>query len=160
MAHFDTVVIDGKLRVVDFCKNMFYKNYILGSSYYECPYANLERISDITIADAWGDREHSYFNDDRGGSLVIVNTSKGNELFETGRRDTEVVPVEISNFLQPNLREPSKRPITRDEFCNDYFSYGFEHVSKLYGMNNINGKAICTMKRILGVTGTTRIIKK
>ena len=43
-----------------------------------CKYAKLPRIGDITLADYWNcDRKIEKYNEDRGVSLVVLNTEKG-----------------------------------------------------------------------------------
>ena len=56
--------------------NAFSKGYMFMESCYKCPYAKLERISDITMADFWGIGKHGRpFKKDvvSGVSLVIDN---------------------------------------------------------------------------------------
>lgn len=58
---------------------LFYKHIIIRKSCGKCPYANMKRPSDITLADFWGwERTDTEINkDDKGVSLVLVNTEKG-----------------------------------------------------------------------------------
>ena len=41
---------------------MFYEHTFLREACYVCPYKNLQRISDISIADAWGVRAQMHPN--------------------------------------------------------------------------------------------------
>lgn len=50
-------------------------------SCFHCQYKTQERVSDITIGDFWGLNDPEW-DDDRGTSLVFINTRKGRELFE------------------------------------------------------------------------------
>lgn len=161
MAHFETVIIKGRIRVADYYRAIFYKHYSLRPSCFSCPYANTNRVSDITIADAWGvDRKYSYFNDDKGVSLVILNTDKGVSYFEKARKNLEAVEVDLNDFMQPNLRAPSKTPADRVKFWNDFVEHGFDFVSKRYGDNTLNGNIKSITKRILGITGLTKEVKR
>ncbi|MBE5875879.1 MAG: coenzyme F420 hydrogenase [Lachnospiraceae bacterium] len=161
MSHFETVVINGKRRVADYYRAIFYKHYSLRPSCYQCPYSNIERKSDITIADAWGiDAQNADFNDDRGCSLVILNTEKGKTIFDAVKDELEVREVDIKQFMQPNLVKPSFRPSNREQFWIDFFEEGFEFVSQKYGDNTLKGKAISYVKRVLGVTHMTKYVKK
>ena len=100
-----------------------------------CHYTNLQRPSDITLADFWGwERNVPGMNDDdKGISLVLLNTKKGEELFEKVCQRIEIREVDINNCLQPNLRNPSKVHKQRDLFENDYKKKGFLFVDKKYG---------------------------
>ena len=161
MAHFESIIINGHKRVADYYRAIFYKHYSLRPSCFQCPYANIDRIADITIADAWGiDRKHSYFNDDKGVSLVILNTGKGVSCFEKAKDDLEVVEVKSDDYMQPNLREPSKAPSNRVKFWDDFVEHGFGFVSWKYGDNTLKGNVKSIIKQILGITGLTKAIKK
>ena len=52
--HWETVTINGKEHDSQVYMKMFYEHTFLREACYVCPYKNLQRISDISIADAWG----------------------------------------------------------------------------------------------------------
>ena len=61
----------------------FLRNYILRPSCYSCPTRNISSGSDITLGDFWGiDKCYPNFDDDKGVSLVIINSKKGLDVFE------------------------------------------------------------------------------
>ena len=50
---------------------------------YECPFKSCKSQSDITIADYWGINVlHPEMDDDKGTSMVYINTSKGADFFD------------------------------------------------------------------------------
>ena len=50
---------------------------------YECPFKSCKSQSDITIADYWGiDKLHPEMDDDKGTSMVFINTTKGKTYFD------------------------------------------------------------------------------
>lgn len=100
-----------------------------------CPYTNTKRPSDITIADFWGwEKTDSDINkDDKGVSLVLVNTEKGRELFEAVKERMTVIPAKLEDCLQPNLQHPSVIHPQRMSFECDYERKGFLYVMKKYG---------------------------
>ena len=63
----------------------FRNNSTLRLSCYNCQYKNIDRISDITIADFWGIGKDTpfYHNINKGISLVIINNQKGFNIFNT-----------------------------------------------------------------------------
>ena len=161
MAHFESVIINGRIRVADYYRAIFYKHYSLRPSCFDCPYANTNRKADITIADAWGvDRKHYFFNDDKGVSLVILNTEKGVSYFERAKEQLEIIEVQLDEYMQPNLRNPSNRPDDREGFWNDFVERGFEYISYKYGDNTLKGNIKSIIKRTLGRTRLTRLVKK
>lgn len=100
-----------------------------------CHFTNTKRPSDITIADFWGwEKTDPKFNaDNKGVSLVLLNTEKGRKLFENVRDRMNVVPAELDNCLQPNMLHPSEIHPKRDDFEVDYTKYGFKYVMCKYG---------------------------
>lgn len=114
---------------------LFYKHIMFRPSCGKCHYTNTKRPSDITIADYWGwEKTDSNINaDDKGVSLVLVNTEKGRELFEAVKDRMMVVPAKLENCLQPNLQHPSVIHPKRMKFEQDYQHKGFEYVMKRYG---------------------------
>lgn len=101
----------------------------------KCHFTNTKRPSDITIADYWGwERTDTEFNkDDKGVSLILVNTNKGHEIFNTIKDSITVIPAKIANCLQNNLQRPSLLHPKRMTFENEYTKKGFEYVMKRYG---------------------------
>lgn len=113
----------------------FYKHIMFRHSCGVCPYTNTRRPSDITLADFWGwEKTDPTFNaDDKGVSLVLINTEKGRKLFEDVKDNMNIIPVKLENCLQPNLQHPSIIHPKRMAFERDYARKGFEYVMKKYG---------------------------
>lgn len=58
----------------------------LGEACYNCPHASGPRVSDMTLADFWGARYlHPEWDDARGISLVLANSSRGEALLNECR---------------------------------------------------------------------------
>lgn len=114
----------------------FYKHILFRQSCGVCPYTNTQRPSDITIADFWGwEKTDSEINkDDKGISLILVNTEKGQEIFDAVKDCMIVIPAKLENCLQTNLQKPSDIHPKRMEFEKDYAQYGFERTFKKYAL--------------------------
>ena len=92
--------INGKKYYKNDSVDPYYNSFIKGYTYreccYECKYANKNRIADITLGDFWGiEEEHPNLANNYGNSLIIVNTKKGQELFELIK---ENIKYEESNY--------------------------------------------------------------
>lgn len=62
----------------------FLQNIILRPSCYNCPAKQGKSLSDITLADFWGIQNVApEMNDDKGVSLIIINTEKGKEFYHS-----------------------------------------------------------------------------
>ena len=114
---------------------LFYQHIMFRHSCGKCHYANTRRPSDITIADFWGwEKTDPNINaDDKGVSLILVNTEKGRKLFEQIKGKMNIVPAQLENCLQPNLRHPSIMNPKTIDFERDYQMHGFEYIMKKYG---------------------------
>ena len=139
---------------------LFYQHIMFRHSCGKCHFTNTKRPSDITIADFWGwEKTAPDINkDDKGVSLILVNTEKGRELFDKIKDRMNVVPANLEDCLQPNLRHPSVIHPKRMAFERDYQRKGFEYVMKKYGKDSVMkkarkfaGKIKRTIKRILGL---------
>lgn len=71
-----------EVLAVDTYMRLFLANICLRPSCHSCRFKDVPRLSDLTIGDAWGIEKHmSDLNDDRGTSVVLVNSQKGNALW-------------------------------------------------------------------------------
>lgn len=138
---------------------LFYKHIMFRHSCGACKYTNLQRPSDVTIADFWGwEKTDSQINaDDKGVSLVLLNTEKGKKLFDAVKGKMKLIPAELENCLQPNLKHPSVIHPKRMQFEDDYKRKGFEYVFYKYGeegwrykVQSFLGKVKRLIKRIIG----------
>lgn len=121
---------------------LFYKHVMLRRSCQKCKYCNLKRPSDISLADFWGwkNTDQDINADDKGLSLVFLNTEKGKILFEKVRERMITIPAELDNCMQPNLKHPTVFDSRRNKFEQDYKNKGFEYVFKKYGENSLNSR--------------------
>lgn len=114
---------------------LFYQHIALRKSCATCFFCNTKRPSDVTLADFWGwEKTNPEINkDDKGVSLVLINTPKGKKIFDDVSRNIEFFTAKLENVLQPNLLHPTKFHYMRPQFEKDYSSKGFVFVGKRYG---------------------------
>ena len=114
--------------------NLFYKELVSRPSCYQCIYANTNRPGDITIADFWGHEKAipDKWDDDKGISLVLVNTKQGMHIWEKAREQMEWVDCTGYPFRHQNMKRPTKKSELYDAFWSDYTSNGFEYCVKKY----------------------------
>lgn len=127
---------------------LFYKHIMFRKSCGKCHFTNLHRPSDITVADFWGwEKTIPTFNaDDKGCSLVLLNTEKGRKLFEAVSESLNTIPSNLDDIMQPNLMHPSVIDPRRDKFEEEYAQKGFKYVFYKYGEDGWRYK-ICAIKR-------------
>lgn len=114
---------------------LFFKHVMLRESCGICHFSNINRPSDITIGDFWGWQKVStkLNSDNKGVSLVFVNTEKGKRLFDDACNDLTTMQVKIEDCMQPNLCQPTIISKQRKDFELYYTQKGFEASLKKYG---------------------------
>ncbi|MBQ4406567.1 MAG: F420H(2):quinone oxidoreductase, partial [Bacteroidales bacterium] len=80
----------------------------------------------------WQRTDMDFNADDKGCSLVLCNTAKGVELFDTIKSKMNVIPAKLENVLQTHLQKPSDFHPKRLDFERDYERKGFEYVWEKY----------------------------
>lgn len=113
---------------------VFYSCCALRPSCHVCPYATIERESDITIGDFWHIEDTiPDFYDPAGNSVFLVHTNQGKDLFEKLK---PVIDYRESNAIQcrqPNLESPTPVSEKRQLFWEDFERQGIEYIMKKYG---------------------------
>lgn len=138
---------------------LYFNHYSIRPSCSICPFANLNRVGDISIGDFWNiEKTHPEFDDDKGVSLVMVNSNKGEELLKTIRGNLTVIQSNERECIQPNLIKPSALSDARDDFWNDFRINGIEHSIKLFTFHGDNDKRIKIERRILRVKNKVKRI--
>lgn len=135
--HTESFVLENNSKVESkLYTNLFYKHIMFRQSCGVCHYTNFKRPSDITIADYWGwqKTDHNINADNKGISLVLLNTDKGYKIFETIKNKyLTTISVKKENCIQPNLQHPSIINVKRLEFEHDYKCKDLQYVIKKYG---------------------------
>ena len=134
-AHKESFELEGGYYTCTYYTYLFYQHIMFRHSCAVCPFTNYIRPSDITIADYWGwERLDKNLNtDDRGVSLVLVNSAKGQDWFEKVNKDIDYVRSDKEKCWQAHLSKPSEMHPNREAFEQDYKLHGFEYVMRKYG---------------------------
>ena len=128
--------------------NLFLKNMCLRPCCYNCQFKKNNSGADITLGDFWGiDKLFPNIDNNKGTSLVIVNTSKGNAFLDTENiiyksvsLDNAILhnPAYTTSVTLPKkrgriFRELKRSPKTLHEFSNDFLRppFLFQVVLKL-----------------------------
>ena len=152
---------NGKKKVADSFRVLFYKNIMLRHSCSVCPYNIMNHKSDVTIADFWGVEEIlPQMDGPEGTSMVICNTSKGQELAGHASDALNIAPAVIDyDFMSrrnPNLVRPARIDKDRMAFENEYARKGFLRVARHWGDLGLRYRLWLIKKFIKGLTGSRR----
>lgn len=141
-AHIETLLFkSGKLVSYDLWSRIFYSHCSMRPACYTCK--KTCHYSDITIGDCWGEKTKDF--DNRGTSIIIINSQKGAELSENIEN---MISIQIEDFMQKPLFEPVKRPENRDFFWELYYNAGFESLIEEFGWISFQRKIRTFIKKI------------
>lgn len=114
---------------------LYFSHYILRPSCFSCRYADLNRAGDITIGDYWGiEKHHPELDDNKGVSLVMVNTDKGHDIIRDIENKCSFTSLNEDECMQPNLKAPAQDYGGRDTFWRAYQKYGLKFAGKRIGL--------------------------
>ena len=130
----------------------FLKNLSLRDSCYNCGFKDKNRISDLTLADFWGiNNVVENMNDDKGTSLVIINSEKGKELLES--IDNRIIKKQVDFEEAIKYNYPMFRSVpmnkNRDKFFDNLNSVDFDKLVNKYTKEKISKRIINKVKRII-----------
>lgn len=109
----------------------FLSNLFLRPSCYLCPFKSGRSGADITLADYWGVEDLTpTMDDDKGTSLVLINTGVGKDFFSTISVCTQNVDYENAVIRNKCIVKPVEKPRLRDKFWNEYAFCKTNTVSK------------------------------
>lgn len=114
--------------------HIFYSRMALRPSCHKCPWAAVDRGSDLTIGDFWGiEKALPSFYSEEGVSLFLVHTEKGQLLFERAKEAMITAESNREDCLQPNLVRPTPVSDKRQLFWRDYEKRGIRYIVRRYG---------------------------
>lgn len=137
----------------------FLKNYCLRESCYKCTVKEKGYLSDITIGDFWGvEKAAPQLDNDRGVSLVLLRTGKGERLIQQiwEQVDGQQVDYNSATVNNPCVYCSVARPAERDRFFDDLRSKSWTAVKKKYVGEKISER----IKNILSRTIAWKILRK
>ena len=141
-----------KSRANDEYMSSYLAAYNIRPSCFECIYKGQNRISDITIGDAWGTPENNQdLNDDSGLSAIIINNKKGEFLFDCIKSDIDYQSYSIADLTEGNIayHKCIKRNIFSNIFWKKIKKDNVLDVLNLFSNNHIVGKVMWKLSNIV-----------
>lgn len=122
---------------------LFLKSSVFRESCYHCPFASMNRPSDITIGDCWGiETEHPELDQNNGGkfnfkkgmSCIIINTQKGYDILNNHADGFEFAPISLESIIKYNqqLHSPSKDSKYRKKYYEAFLHGGYSKLKRMY----------------------------
>ena len=137
----------------------FLRNTSLRESCYNCQFKKKHRISDITLADFWGiENIAPEMDDNKGTSLVIINSEKGKQIFEQIKDKIIYKQVDFEEAIRynPSMTTSVKPDPNREKFFDNLDKMPFDELVKKYTYTpGIFKRILWKVKRVV-----KKIIKK
>ena len=114
---------------------MFLRDLCLRPSCYQCPSKGLDCAADMTIGDFWGiETVAPELDDDKGTSLVIAHTARGQLALKQILSKTDWKQVDCGAALQgnPAMLHSAAQPKQRNAFMADMEKLAFPALAKKY----------------------------
>lgn len=138
----------------------FFNGEISRECCYHCPYAQKQRVGDVTVGDYWGIEQYNpellvehggTINSRKGVSCLLINTEQGQQLIEKYGSKIESYPVEFSNIAQVNtqLNQPAKHTDLRNKIFEKYKSNGYARVESMFECYQQKQKAKKSVKNCM-----------
>lgn len=133
---------DGKQKILYYNTssylNLFINKQIQNQTCQNCTFNGLERLSDITLADAWGiENEYHrlvniYFNKKNGLSLILVNTPKAKFFLDNIKENIIIKEVDINKLIKYNEPLNKTKKVNQNIYLNEYKTKGYIGLNKLF----------------------------
>lgn len=138
----------------DLYMQSFLRNLCLRESCYNCHSKGLERESDITLGDYWGiENIHKEMFDDKGVSLVIVNSNKGQKIFDEISDKMTITKTNLKEAVQYN--SAANRSVaynkSRKKFLRNLGKIDFEKNVIICSKAKFSRRVINKIKRIVNL---------
>lgn len=145
---------DNTHKVYDGDNNVFMKGY-LGPNLYirpscgNCRFNGMPRTADITLADFWGIKKE--LDDDKGTSLILINSDKGMTHFETIKNNIFCEQRTIDEVYNGNVCFTSSVEINKNssKFLSSLNENNFSELVKKYGKNSFIKRVKNKIKRMI-----------
>lgn len=128
----DSIIVPhGQSKYMD----LFLSRICQNTSCDACHYRRLPRIADITLGDYWGiSKYHPEMDDDKGTSVVLLNTEHGKILFESVAINLIYCDSKVEYAIEGNpcIVRSSKRHPKRAEFFTNLDDCSFDFLTKTY----------------------------
>lgn len=141
----------------------FLKDLYLRPSCHACAFKSVKRHSDITLADFWGiENVAPEMFDDKGTSLVLVQSEKGKALFKNIEKKMICQGVDLDEALNynPAAIRPAPIPKNREAFYNRFGKEPFDKIIHDLTKPTFKAKVRATGARVVSRLGIKEQVKK
>lgn len=130
----------------------FMTNMITRQSCQDCEYAKIPRIGDVSVGDyLQGNKSEMHDKENKGLSLITLNSAKGFQLFDRIRREVYVVEYPLREVIKESahLAKSPKRNIYRRSYFYLIKRYSFSGVNRIMLPRGVVHKILRRMYSVL-----------
>lgn len=142
-----------KVHREDVYSNGFLSDLYLRPSCYECKAKNFISGSDVTLADYWGIQDkHPEFDDDKGVSLVLVHSKKGQEILNHISSNIDRIKTDLAYSIScnPSAVKPVIYNKNREKFFNELNKTNLNELIEKYTKVSMIKKVVLKVRSIFG----------
>lgn len=140
----------------DHYRRGYHWNYFERPCCYECKFKGLPRIADITMADFWGiEKIDKTLDGNLGTSMILVNTDKGQQFFDTIKRKMELKEFDAKTAFRGNYSVimgnccPDPKGYNREQIFRDMDTMRFDEVANKWWPESMEKKKGMGLNRAL-----------
>ena len=145
---------NGFYKVFEGEENLYMHGYLTYNYYIRpccgnCKFKGVPRKSDVTFADFWGiDKE---LDDDKGTSMILINSERGREYFERVRENLEVYQKDFDSIFKGNPMFMSSVEVPKNghDFLMDLDKLSFSKCLRKYNRAPLRQRCIVISKCII-----------
>lgn len=145
---------DHSYKVYSEDENLFMLGYLNSTIYirpccFDCKFKGVAHDSDVTFADFWG--VENKYDDDKGTSLLLVNSDKGELFFNKIKNNLYVYENLFENVVKKNPMQyySVKKTENSDKFFYALDSQPFSSALKKYGKISSNKSFFIRVRKIV-----------
>ena len=114
--------------------SLFSKGWTLRWSCYQCHYANLRRVGDVTIGDCDSWSCYPHFHPNEATSAVFINTLKGEGIWNMAKDLFDFIDLDLEKEAKVNrqLTHPFACPIERETIYEELEKLSIQEIRKYY----------------------------
>ena len=151
---------NGKFKVYEGEENLYMYGYLTSNLYIrpscgKCRFKGVPRKSDVTFADFWGINKE--LDDDKGTSMLLINSEKGREYFNRISENLNVYKKDFNSIFSgnPMFTTSAQVPKKGHDFLKNLDNISFSENLKKYG-----GYSVQSSFWKQGINKVKQIIKK
>lgn len=158
-----TLHINDDIKFIPSFRNLYYSWYLRGLIYrnscYECQFANVRRIGDITLGDCNTYKRYRCLHEEKSLSIVLLNTPLGQRLWGECAEEFAFMEADLEAEVSTNaqLHEPSKKPQARNTIFEDFDKLSFSKLKKKYMRISLKKEISYILKRNIKLKYRIRI---